>query len=119
MSNTHQTTENIRLLTCILYKGGGVNVLKALHAQGINRTSLWHARGSAIGDPVGKNGLPTSFEKEIVTAVIPAAQTEEIFDSIFEIADIDRPYGGFFFIEKLKYATAYELQNIPEEDPAT
>ena len=106
----------MKQITCVLYKGGGTDVLQALHRRGINRCAMWHARGSAVGDPVGRNGLPVPFEKEIICVIVPAKSADEIFHFIFETAQIDRPYGGFLYMEQLKYASPYFFENVPEED---
>ena len=107
--------EEAMLITCVLYKGGGIEVIKALHERGLNSASLHHARGSAIGDQVGKGGLPTHFEKEVVSVVVSQAQSDEIFEFIFDVAQIDRPHGGFLFMERLQRAVPYSLPNLPKE----
>ena len=113
--NEHDT-QGMKLVTCILYQGGGLDVLKYLHKLGINKTALYHARGSGIGDPVAKNGLPHSFEKEILTIIVEDSEADNIFDMVFEIAKIDRPYGGFLYMEKLGRVTPYCLEGYTEED---
>ena len=116
--NEHET-QNMKLVTCVLYQGGGLEVLKHLHRRGINKTALYHARGSAIGDPVARNGLPACFEKEILVIAVDEKDADEIFEMVFDIAKIDRPYGGFLYMEKLKRVTPYCLEGYSEEDPET
>ena len=108
--------QDTMLITCILYRGGGVEVLKALHKRGINRTAMCHARGFAIGDPVGKKGLPAFFEKEIIYVLVSPETADEIFEFVFETSKIDRPYGGYIYMEKVRKATPYILMDIQEED---
>lgn len=107
---------NARLITCVLYRGASKRVLEALHREGINAASVYHARGSAIGDPVGPKGLPAEFEKEVLTVVVDAPQADDIFARIFELANIDRPYGGFLYMQRLSRRVPYQLPDVPEED---
>lgn len=106
----------VKLITAILYRGGGSKVLKALHGRGINTASMNHARGSSIGDPAGKNGIPVSFEKEIVTVVVPAGEADEVFEMIFHEADLNRPHGGLLYMEDLKRSVPYVLPDLPKEE---
>lgn len=107
--------DRFKLITCVLYRGGGEKVLKALFEKGILATSHYTARGSSIGDQVQKNGLPKQFEKEVVTVVISASQADEIFEFIYDVADINRPHGGILYMEELKTASDYKLPKAPIE----
>jgi len=104
-----------KLITCVLYKGGSVKVLKALREKGINTAAMSHARGSAIGDPVGRSGLPREFSKEVVTVLVPKEQAEEVFEFVFEVAEIDRPHGGFVYMQELTKAVPFALPDVPDE----
>lgn len=102
-------------ITAILYKGGGDQVLRALHAKGITRASMIHGRGSAIGDPIQKDGLPRQFEKEILKVLVEEDRVDQTMQWMFEAADVDRTHGGFFFVEKLTRASAFALPDLPLE----
>ena len=104
-----------KVITCVLYKGGGFKLIEALRKRGLTRANLHHARGSAIGDPVRKNGLPRQFEKEIVTVVTPAAQADELFEFLYHEADIKSPRGGFLYMRKAVHATPFLLPDLPAE----
>lgn len=112
---SEQMQKQTRLITCVLYCGGGDKVLQALHKRGFNTTSLSKGRGSAIGDPADAKGRSLQFEKEIITVVVEADQVEEIMEHIFDIAEIDRPYGGFLYVEKLYRSVPYVLPDLPDE----
>ncbi len=106
----------MKIITCILYHKGGTDILRALHKRGINSAVLHQARGSAIGDPVGLNGLPVSFEKDIITVIVSQDMADEIFEFIFTTAGIDRSYGGFLYMGTLHRASTYTLGSLPEEN---
>jgi len=106
----------MKFITCILYHKGGTEVLRALHKRGINSVALHQARGSAVGDPVGHDGLPVSFEKDILTVIVPSEIADEIFELIFTTAGIDRPYGGFLYMGTLHRSSEYIIDSLPEEN---
>ncbi|MCU0609494.1 MAG: hypothetical protein MUF22_06995 [Chitinispirillaceae bacterium] len=112
---TKTTDPEPRLITCVLYRGGGDGVLKALHQRGLNSATLAKGRGSAIGDPADFRGQATEFEKEILSVMVDAEKTDEVMDFIFETAQIDRPYGGFVYVEKLRRGVPLVLPDLPEE----
>lgn len=118
-ANSVVNSQDSRLITCILYQGGGTEILKALRARGLTTANVHHARGSAIGDPPGKKGLPSTFAQEIVTVVVPAEQADEIFDLLHEKGEIDQPRGGFLYMERLRRAVPFKLPEIPEEGTTT
>ena len=118
MNRLPTETDNVKLITCVLYRKGALEVVRALHGRGIDSAAMWHARGSAIGDPVKRNGLPVSFEKEIVVVEVPASLADEIFEFIFETAGIDRPHGGLLYMESLHRGTHYTLGDTPPEGAA-
>ncbi len=104
-----------KLITCVLYKGGGDKIVRALHDRGINTANFSHARGSAIGDHLEKNGLPRQFEKEVLTVIVNASEADEIFELIYDSAEINRPHGGFLYMEALSRTVPFILPKIQEE----
>lgn len=107
--------KDMKLITGILYQGGGMKVLKELHGMGVNSACLHNARGSALDDISPGKGLPAQFAKEVLKVVVSGEKADEIFHFIFENAGINRPHGGLLYITNLQRATPYELPDIPEE----
>lgn len=103
------------LITAVIYPGAGLGVIKALKARGINAAVLHHARGSSIGDPIQRRGLPLQHEKEILNAVVPPAECDEILQLIFDVADIDRRWGAFLYVRRLARAMRFALPDLPDE----
>lgn len=99
----------MKVITGALYHGAGLKVLKVLHERGVNAAGVQTARGSTIGDPAGRSGLPTQFEKDLLTVVVPAAQADAILELVFEAADIDRTHGAFLYVADLGRSTPYVL----------
>jgi|RifCSP13_1_1023834.scaffolds.fasta_scaffold156927_1 nitrogen regulatory protein PII len=107
--------EEARLITGVLYRGAGLKALRALKARGINAAAIYHARGSSVGDPVQKSGLPLQYEKTILKVVVPPEQCDEILELVVRAAEIDRPTGGFFYVARLSRAMPHHLPDLPEE----
>jgi nitrogen regulatory protein PII len=105
-----------RLITAILYQGGGAQVLRTLKERGVVSAGLHHARGSAIGDPAEGDGLPRSFEKEVLQVLVEDGEVDDILELIFDTAQVDRTHGGFLYVEKIGSARPLSLpKDLPEE----
>lgn len=102
-----------KLITCVLPKGKAIPLLEALAEKGIRTANFAHARGSDVADtPKGSKLLPDEEEKEIVTIVAETlAQGEELFDYVFEKADMNRRGGGFIYMTSLGFSTPYQVQS--------
>jgi len=108
---------DMALITCVIHhRQGGLDLLRALHRRGIHATALWHARGSAIGDPLDRRGNAPSFEKDVLLAMVPADAAAETFAFLYDAAGIGEPGGGLLFQESLEAASDYVLPALPEED---
>ena len=108
--------EEFKIITCVLYPGGGTKVLEALWNRGVTTGNTSYARGSAMGDPIGKDGIPVQFEKEILTAIVRGSEADEIFELVFEVAEINRPHGGFLYMETLRRSVPHPLPSLPLQD---
>lgn len=107
--------EDQKLITCVLYRGGSGKVLAALHRRGCDAAVMVRARGSAVGDPAEANRLPRMYEKEIVQVLVPTRRADEIFELVFSVAHIDRPYGGLIYQTRITAGTSYRLPDVHEE----
>ena len=105
-----------KLITCILPKGIAPDLLRSLKDElGIVTVNINSARGIGKITPLAYRGIGEQAEKEILTAVVPADQADDIFEFIFDEACIDRPHGGLMFMHKLVHATPFELPDLGEE----
>ena len=103
-----------RIITCILPKGKGLAIVKALHEKGITRANVAFARGFDIHDQDDeKKGFPVEVEKEIVT-IIAKDQSEgnELFDFVFEEGNINHLGGGLMFMSQLSGSVPYLLPEL-------
>ena len=106
-----------KLITAVLPKGIAANVLSSLKEEkDIITANINNARGSGKLTPLKYRGLGEQTEKEILTVVVEARNSDEIFDYLYEKAEVNRPHGGLMFVHKLGRSTEYTIPNIEEED---
>ena len=106
-----------KLITCILPKGKALDVAKKLRDEkGINTANVDSARGMGKLTPHAYRGVGEQTEKEILNVVVTEVQADEIFEYIYDAAEINRPQGGMIYMSKqLPKATLYILPDLPCE----
>ena len=106
-----------KLITSIMPKGTGRKVLVGLRKEhGINTGNINMARGAGMYNPFARRGVGEQTEKEMLTVVVPADKADEIFNYIYELADIGEPHHGIIFQSDLLCASAYPVPtDIAEE----
>lgn len=106
-----------KVITCILPKGNAQAVLCSLvKNKGVNAVDIHFARGVGRITPLSHRGIGETSEKEILTVSIPAAQADELFEYIYDIANINRPHGGMMYMQALSMTSHFELPDLPEEE---
>lgn len=106
-----------KVITGILSRGKSTQVMKKLKAEkGIITAFVSTARGMGKLMPGVHRGLGEQTEKEILEVIVDAARADEIFEYLYDIAEIDRPHGGIIFMAKVPQMTPYLLPDIPEEN---
>ncbi|OFZ12408.1 MAG: hypothetical protein A2Z20_06560 [Bdellovibrionales bacterium RBG_16_40_8] len=102
-------TSEFKSITLITSPGKGLSLISELHKRNLSMINLHHARGSYIGAPIKKSGMPIETEQEIVTCVVDAIQADTIFAEIHELAEVNKPNGGFMYMQDLTKSTQYNL----------
>ena len=80
---------------------------------GIETANVSSGRGTGL---VKSISYGVWVEVDILTVIVSEGQAEEIFNFIFEKADINRPHGGFIFQGGLTQPTPFVLPDLPEEN---
>ena len=112
-----QQFQTVKLITCILPKGIAVALNdKLLQDKGINTGNINNARGVGHISFQGQLKVGDESEREIFSVVVKAEEAEEIFEYIYEHAEIDRPHGGMIYQHALHQSTEFDLPNISAED---
>ncbi len=105
-----------KVITCILPKGRGMPLLKALtQDKQLTSVDIHYARGVGRITPLRHRGIGETSEREVLSVAVPAAQADELFEFIYEIAEINRPHGGLMSMHGLSAATEFVLPVLPEE----
>lgn len=111
--------ENIpqKLITGILPVGRGHDMLKKLREEkNIFTANLEKARGMGKLTPdAHRTGAGSQTEKEILSVVIGADRADEIFEFIYEEAQVNKPHGGLIYMTRLKQASSYIMPELPNE----
>lgn len=108
------TREHAKLICCILQRGAGVKLLRALHEErGIASATLQHARGESAAR--AQAGAAPAVEKDLVAIVVPAERADETFSFVYERGDIGGAEGGFMYMANLGAAAAFVLPDLPME----
>ena len=109
-----------KMITAILPKGCALEVLRALKQQkGI--ISGFIVNSSGVGREVMTSGSRSMFsgysrEQDILMVRVDPERSDEVFQSIFELGQMDRPKGGFIFQNHLNQSTQYLMPDILGED---
>jgi len=105
-----------QLITAILPKGVALHVVELLkNEKNIISANFIYARGVGKMTPMKHRGLGEQSEREILTAVVSEDRSEEIFEYIFKVAEINKPHGGFIFMYSM-LSSEYTLpENIENE----
>ena len=98
-----------RLLTCILYEGGGEKVLEMLREKGINECYYYNVRGNPIGRASMAGNLPEIPKTELVHATVSADQADYIYEMLYSEAGINQPGKGFIYVNRLTRSSRITL----------
>tara|TARA_B100000315_G_scaffold106854_1_gene98016 strand:+ start:6134 stop:6481 length:348 start_codon:yes stop_codon:yes gene_type:complete len=108
---------NKKLITCIIPKGKAIGVARILHEEkGINTANVSSGRGRGLVEPIGFSGW---YEVEILTVVVSEGEANEIFNFIYDKADVGHAHGGIMYQGKLTTSTQFELPKIHGEGQET
>lgn len=100
---------HFKAITLITSPGKGMPLVEALYKQNYSMVDLHHARGNVVGAPTDKKGRAVEAEQEIVTCVVDAKIANEAFAHIYEIAGVNKPNGGFLYMQDLRRSSQLKL----------
>ena len=106
----------LKLIVCILPKGRAHRLVKLLALEmDIPRVDVLRARGAGRMTPLCDRGVGETTEKDLVHIAVPADRADDLFEYIWEAAEIHRPHGGLMYMQPLSRASAYHCPELPEE----
>ncbi len=106
--------KNLDLITCVVQRGKGDKVWKAVQAAGAGGATVYFGRGMGIRERLGLLGVAISAEKEIMQIVTSKKLTSKIFDAIVKAAGLDHPGMGFAFVQEVSHAVGF-FEETPED----
>jgi hypothetical protein len=105
-------------ITAILPKGRGLTVIKALKEERqVVSANLNYARGVGRMTPLRFRGVGEQTEKEVISIIVSEDLSEEIFEYVHDLANINTPHSGVLYMNSLSMANEYTLpDDLQEED---
>lgn len=98
----------------------GVELLAVYLAQttspeAIMAANVRHARGAGRHSPLAHRRVGETPEQDVLTVLVPAAQAEALFASLYEHSGVSQSHGGLMYMQALSGATPFSLPELPEE----
>lgn len=97
----------VKLITCVMQEKLSLDIVKYLQEeQKILTANRYSARGSSFLKYLDVRQM------DVLTVVVDAQKADEVFEYLYDKAQLDRPHGGMIFQEALGRSTSYELPKI-------
>ena len=105
-----------KLISAILPKGAGLGVISKLKEEkNIITANLNYARGTGKITPKKYRSAVVESEKEVLTVIVDEGRADEIFEYIYDVAEINKPHGGLLYMYPLLQSSEYHLPDISNE----
>ena len=98
---------DVAMITCIVQRGSGDDIVRAAQAAGAQGATIYYARGGGMRERLGVLGVCVEVEKEVVNILVSSDQKEEVFNSIYLAGKLDTPGMGIAYITPLDKAATY------------
>jgi nitrogen regulatory protein PII len=95
------------LITCIVQKGLGEEIVKAATNVGAQGATTYYAQGSGVRERLGIYGVAVEAEKEVVNIVVSEEQSNHVFEAMYLAGQLDTPGKGFIYMSELEKAATY------------
>lgn len=107
-----------KLISAVLPKGVALEVITKLKDEkNIIAANLNYARGTGKLTPLKYREDIVEREKEVLTVVVDEERGDEIFEYIYDVADVNKPHGGLIYMHPLLHSSEYRLPDIADEQP--
>jgi hypothetical protein len=105
--------EKAKLITVILQKGTGKDLLEFLFEKGITRANVSFAR-KIMDDSDFKLGEQNV--REILKVAVPASKADEVFEDIYFKTECDTVPGTFVYMTNLTVSSFFELPELQHKE---
>jgi hypothetical protein len=113
--------ESMRLIMCVLPDDGtDLMLIRSLHQEkGIDTADSTGCRGVSVfkeSDIKHSDQMGDNYFVKLVHIVVPESEADILFEYVYNLAQIDRPNGGWVGLSQPIYATPFSLpKNLQEE----
>ena len=105
-----------RLISCVVPKGRGAQVQKALaEKKAIHNATLHHGRGVGKSLHGANRSIGDQQERDILEIIVRHDKCDEIFEYISFEAKINEPHGGIIYVSKVSKNSHFELPDVAWE----
>jgi len=99
-----------KMIVCILGHGTGVNVIARLFEEkGISASSVASGRGISASTSTQVSG---GAEVDLLNVAVSSERADEIFNFIYDAANLGHPHAGFIFQYAVSLVTPFKLPDI-------
>jgi len=96
-----------RLITCVMAEKLSNNIIRMLQEKkGIVTANKFSAKGTSLVEHLDIRQM------DVLTVVVEESVADEVFELLYETAEINRAHGGMIFQEKLGRCSDYVLPNL-------
>ena len=106
---------DISLITCIVQRGCGDDIVEAAQHAGSQGATIHFARGTGVRERLGMLRVATEAEKEIVDIVVANDQVDRVFECIFVAGKLGTPGRGMIYVTPLEKAATYIPNDVLEK----
>ena len=106
-----------KLITCILPKGRAISLQQAIiEERGIDSVNFHRGRGTGRSSRGSADGIGAQQEKEVLQVSVASDQADELFDYIYDKAEIGERHGGILFMQALPKVSVMTMPDLPREE---
>ena len=99
----------VALITCVVQKGLADTINSSLLEVGVQGSTVHMGVGTGVRERLGILGVAVDVEREVISVMVPADQTDRIFERIFLAGRLDTPGMGYVYVTPLLQAATPTL----------
>ena len=106
--------KDVALITCIVQRGVGDEIVQAAKEAGVTGATLHYARGTGVRERLGVLGVTIEAEKVMVNIVVATDQIDRVFEKIYIAGKLETPGMGLMYVTPLEKAATHVPAEIIE-----
>jgi len=106
---------DLALITCIVQRGLGDDIVKAAQEAGAQGATVTFARGTGVRERMGVLGVATEAEKEVLNILVASDQVDRVFERMYIAGKLDTPGMGLIYVSPVEKAATYIPHDIVEK----